>query len=305
MENTIPNELNESAVKPSRKKDRTPRDNAVLAGKIAGKTCFYLFLAALCVLFLFPVVWMIVNSMKTKEEIDSAMNTFWTFLPSAHPSHWFQAYGKMFTAYTYFGRSIFNSFLYCGITILAMLVLNSLAGYALTRIVFPGHKVITTIILLLLIVPVETSVVSTYVLLSGLGLTRGETSILGYLIMFRSYFMGIPKELEEAANIDGCGKLRTFFLVIVPCCKPVFATVAIFTFMGQWNEYVFAQLMFAGRQDLMPLQVFLQLVQKGTDATGDMSVTMAALTFGTIPIAIVYIFCQKYIVEGVAFSGLK
>ncbi len=135
MENTIPNELNESAVKPSRKKDRTPRDNAVLAGKIAGKTCFYLFLAALCVLFLFPVVWMIVNSMKTKEEIDSAMNTFWTFLPSAHPSHWFQAYGKMFTAYTYFGRSIFNSFLYCGITILAMLVLNSLAGYALTRIV--------------------------------------------------------------------------------------------------------------------------------------------------------------------------
>ena len=126
-----------------------------------------------------------------------------------------------------------------------------------------------------------------------------------YIFMFRSYFMGIPKELEEAAYIDGCGKLRTFFRVIVPCCKPVFATVAIFAFMGQWNESVFAQLMFAGRQDLMPLQVFLQLVQKGTDATGDMSVTMAALTFGTIPIAIVYIFCQKYIVEGVAFSGLK
>lgn len=297
------------------KKGRTPQEKAALAGKIIGKIFFYLFLALLCVIVLFPVVWMIANSMKTKEEIDAAMNSFWTFLPSAHPENWFQAYGKMFTAYTYFARSIFNSFLYCGITILAMLVLNSLAGYALTRIVFPGHKVIVTIILLLLIVPVETSVVSTYVLLSGLGLTRGEASILGYLItgfvspmyifMFRSYFMGIPRELEEAAYIDGCGKLRTFFRVIVPCCKPVFATVAIFAFMGQWNEYVFAQLMFSGRQDLMPLQVFLQLVQKGTDASGDMSVTMAALTFGTIPIAIVYIFCQKYIVEGVAFSGLK
>ena len=92
-ENSAPEE--QSAAQGS-KKGRTPQERAVLAGKIAGRVCFYLFLALLCVLVLFPVVWMVANSMKTKEEIDGAMNTVWTFLPSAHPSNWFQAYGKMF-----------------------------------------------------------------------------------------------------------------------------------------------------------------------------------------------------------------
>ena len=128
FENVLPEER--EPVQKAPKKSRTPQERAVLTGRIALKTCFYLFLVVLCVLFLFPVVWMIANSMKTKEEIDSAMNTAWTFLPSAHPANWFQAYGKMFTAYNYFARSIFNSVLYCGITILAILVLKSLAGYA-------------------------------------------------------------------------------------------------------------------------------------------------------------------------------
>ncbi len=289
------------------------RNYGKLTGKIIGTTFFYLFLAALCVLFLFPVVWMVMNSMKTAEEVDASINSFATFLPSKNIGVWFQSYGKMFTTYKYVPRSIFNSFLYCGIVILGILIINSLAGYALTRFRFPGHKVLVTIILLLLIVPVETSVVSTYMILNFFGLTKGEAGILGYLLpgfvspmyifMFRSYFMGIPKELEEAASIDGCGKLKTFFRVIMPCCAPVFATVAIFAFMGQWNEYVFAQLMFSLRKDLMPLQVYLQLINSWEPS--DVSVTMAALTFSTIPIAIVYIFCQKYIVEGVAFSGLK
>lgn len=160
--------------------------------------------------------------------------------------------------------------------------------------------------------PVETSIVPTYIILQNLGLLREETRVIGYLLpglvspmyifMFRAYFLGIPKELEEAAYMDGCGKLKAYFTVIVPCCKPVFATVAIFAFMGQWNEYVFAQLMFSD-PSLQPLQVYLQLINNFNPK--DISMVMASLTFSTIPIALVYIFCQRYIVEGVAFSGLK
>ena len=90
--------------------------------------------------------------------------------------------------------------------------------------------------------------------------------------------------------------------MILPLSKPVFATVAIFTFMGQWNEYIFAQLMFPNPA-MQPLQVFLQLVN--TNTPKDLGMIMASLTFSTIPIALVYIFAQKYIIDGVSFTGLK
>lgn len=160
--------------------------------------------------------------------------------------------------------------------------------------------------------PVETSIVPQYVILSKLGLLSTDLRVVGYLLpgfvsafyifMFRQFYLGMPKELEEAAEIDGANKLVTYFAIIMPLAKAIFATVAIFTFMGAWNEYVFAQLMFPNPKN-QPLQVFLQLVN--TYNPKDLAVVMAALTFSTIPIAIVYIFCQRYIVEGVSFSGLK
>lgn len=274
---------------------------------------FYIFLAALCILFLFPVIWMVMNSFKSQEEVYATMSSWLTFLPGSwNITEWFDSYVKLFSSFDNFGRSIINSIIYCAVTITGILLINSFAGYALARFVFPGHKVLVTIIILLLIVPVETSIVPTYIILQNLGLLRTETRVIGYLLpglvspmyifMFRAYFLGIPKELEEAAYMDGCSKLKAYFTVIVPCCKPVFATVAIFAFMGQWNEYVFAQLMFSD-PSLQPLQVYLQLINNFNPK--DISMVMASLTFSTIPIALVYIFCQRYIVEGVAFSGLK
>lgn len=284
--------------------------------QIVLKVLFYVMMAVLCVIFLFPVFWMLMNSFKTSEEVYATMNSWATFLPG-NITHWLDSYIKMFSIMPEFGRAVFNSFLYCAIEIIGMLVLNSLAAYALSRFTFPGSNAIVTIIILLLIVPVETSIVPTIVILQSFGFLETNVGrVLGYLIpgfvspmyifMFRSYFMGIPKELEEAAYIDGCGRLKTFFVVIMPCCKPVFATVAIFAFMGQWNEYVFSQYLFASCKDYMPLQAYLQQVMNYSEyGVRDIAMTMSALTFSTIPIAIVYIFCQRYIVEGVAFSGLK
>ena len=114
--------------------------------------------------------------------------------------------------------------------------------------------------------------------------------------------MGGPKGLGGAGGIDGGGKVRTYFVIIMPIAKAIFATVAIFTLMGAWNEYVFADLMFPQAQQ-KPLQAFLQLVN--TYNPKDLSMVMAALTVSTIPIEIVYIYSQRYNVEGVSFSGLK
>ncbi len=291
------------------------------AKRIAARVCLYFWMSVLAVIFLFPVWWMIVNSMKSNTELVAQLSSMRTFLPG-NIKEWFASYANLFT-FTAFvnpetggslmGRAILNSILYCAITVAGVLLVNSLAAYALSRLKFPGSGVITTVVLLLILVPVETSIVPQIVILTKLGLLLPATRVIGYLIpglvspfyifMFRSYFVGMPKELEEAAEIDGAGKLRTFFVIIIPLSKAIFATVAIFTFMGAWNDYVFAQYIFASNAEMMPLQVFLQQVNNVQPK--DTSMVMAALTISTVPIAIVYIFCQRYIVEGVSFSGLK
>lgn len=291
---------------PPKKKSLTPK-------RVIKSTLFYAFMLLLAAIFTFPVLWMVVNSFKSQKEVYETINSLRTFLPYTWDvTKWFESYKNLFSTFDYFGQSIINSIVYASITITGVLIINSIAGYALSRFVFPGHKLIVNIIILILIVPVETSIVPLYVILKNLGLLDPNLRIIGYLIpglvspfyifMFRNYFLGIPKELEEAAYIDGAGRLKTFFRIIIPVSLPVFATVAIFTFMGSWNEYVFAQLMFSSPTQ-QPLQVFLQLINNFNPK--DISLVMASLTFSTIPIAIVYIFCQRYIVEGVAFTGLK
>lgn len=303
MENTL---LTAETAEKKRKKAISPL-HVVL------KTLAVLFLAVLCVLFLFPVWWMVISSFKTEDMIYAQMDSWQTFLPGTwNVADWVVSYQKLFSSFEYFGQSILNSIVYCSVTIAAVLLINSFAGYALARLEFPGSRTLTTVIILLIIVPVETSIVPQYVILSKLGLLSTDLRVVGYLLpgfvsafyifMFRQFYLGMPKELEEAAEIDGANKLVTYFAIIMPLAKAIFATVAIFTFMGAWNEYVFAQLMFPNPKN-QPLQVFLQLVN--TYNPKDLAVVMAALTFSTIPIAIVYIFCQRYIVEGVSFSGLK
>ncbi len=285
------------------------------AKRVTLRVLLYLGMSVLALLFLFPVWWMVVNSMKSYPELQEQLSSLRTFLPG-NITHWFTSYGNLFTSEAMSGtmwRAVLNSIFYCAVTVTGVLLVNSLAAYALSRLKFPGAGVITTIILLLILVPVETSIVPQIVILSRLGLLLPGTRILGYLLpgfvspfyifMFRSYFVGIPKEIEEAAEIDGAGKFRTFFVMIIPLSKAIFATVAIFTFMGAWNDYVFPQYIFSANVELMPLQVFLQQVNKAVPK--DTAMVMAALTISTIPIAIVYIFCQRYIVEGVSFSGLK
>lgn len=279
---------------------------------ITWKVVAILGLTFLCGMFLFPIWWMVISSFKTHDLILADINSFETFLPKGDVTKWFNSYIELFSSFENFGRAILNSVIYCGVTVLGVLLINSFAAYALARLEFPGSKIISTIIILLIIVPVETSVVPLFIILQKMGLLYEHTAPIGYIIptlvspfyifMFKQFFEGIPKDLEEVAEIDGASKIGTYFKVILPLAKPIFATVAIFTFMGAWNEYVFAQLIF-NNDAQMPLQAFLQIVNRRNPQ--DLSLIMASLTMSTIPIAIVYIFCQRYIVEGVSFTGIK
>lgn len=264
-----------------------------------------------------PMYWMVVNSFKTHPQIYADMDSFRTFCPPLDITQYFDSYITLFREFDLFGRAVFNSLFYAVIIIVLVLGVNSLAGYALARFHFPGNRVIETIIILLLIVPVETSVVPLYVILYRMGLLN--TSLLGpgirvvaYIIpgivspfnifLFRQFFLGIPIELEDAAKIDGSSRLGVFFKIVFPLSLVVFATVTIFSFMGTWNDYLWPQLVFTDER-YFPVQVFLQQVNNRNPK--DISLVMASLTFSTLPIVIVYVSFQKYIVEGVAYTGLK
>lgn len=278
----------------------------------------YTIYIVLGLLFIFPTWWMIVNSFKSQQDIYAQMNSVKTFLPIFNISNIFDSYINLVNAFDLFFGALRNSVVYAITLITLVLLVNSFAGYALSRFNFPGAKIYVTIIILILIVPVETSIVPLYTIMHNLGLLNSQ-GILGdkirivaylipgivspfYIFMFRQFFLGIPKELEEAAKIDGASRLRIYFSIIMPVSTAVFSSVAIFTFMGVWNDYLWPQLIFSDQKQF-PLQVFLQIVNNYNPK--DISMVMASLTISTIPIAIVYIFFQRYIVEGVAFTGLK
>ena len=297
-----------NVIAPLHKERHLPSGKLVLKKALIFLGCLFL-----AFLFLFPVIWMVSNSFKDNDTVFAQMGSILTFFPpSWNIAEWFVSYAKLFDQFENFGRSILNSIIYCSVTIAMVLLINSLAGYALARFHFPGGKAMTTIILILMIVPVETSVVPTYLILYYLGLLTEPLNVVGYLLpgfaslmytyMFRQFFLSMPVEIEEAARIDGCSRAGVFFRMIVPLSAPIFATVGIFTFMGQWNEYLSAQLIMQNEQ-YFPLQYYLQIINNSNPR--DLGMVMAALTFSTIPIALVYVFCQKYIVEGVSFTGLK
>lgn len=149
--------------------------------RIPIKVVIYIAITLLALTYLFPVLWMVVNSFKTQEQIYETISSFASFFPATwNVAEWMRSYVELFSTFDFFGRSILNSFIYSAITIVGVLFFNSLAGYALARIKFPGSKFIINFILILILVPVETSIVPLYVILSKLNLLK--VRVVAYLI---------------------------------------------------------------------------------------------------------------------------
>ena len=123
------------------------------------------------------------------------------------------------------------------------------------------------------------------------------------MFLFMQFFQGIPQDYEEAARIDGAGNLKIFFKIILPLSKPIVATVAVFCFIGVWNDYLWPLMLLVDNNDLMPIQAALTVIR--ADENLSQGAQMASLVITSIPIFIVYIAAQKYIVQGFGTAGLK
>ena len=281
-----------------------------VAKKVIKNILFYTFMFILAFLFLFPIVWMLVNSFKPEAQIATDLKTINALLPpfNINIANWLTPYREVFMRFNLFS-GIRNSLIYGGSLIVLNLFVNSMAAYALAKLNFPLKNFWFNLIVLVLIVPAEINIVPLFVIVHRLGF---ENSLMGLLapnignalniFLFRQFFIGIPRELEEAAFIDGANRLTIFFRVIIPLSKSIYATIAVLTFILAWNDYLWPVLIFADNSKL-PLQVILNVLNNTMPVYTNQ--VLAGLTVATIPMVLIYAFFQRYIVEGIAHTGIK
>jgi multiple sugar transport system permease protein/raffinose/stachyose/melibiose transport system permease protein len=209
-----------------------------------------------------------------------------------------------------FGRYFLNSILYTVSVVIGIVIVSSLAAYAFSRFEFPGRNAIFYMFMAAMMIPIPGSFVPLYVLLNKLHLRNTQ---IGYILcminvglstsifLLKTFFDKTPRELEDAARIDGCSKLGLWWHVALPLAKPVLAVVVVFNALAVWNEYVLALIIFDSRH-LMPLQVALATFQ-GEFIT-QYPLLMAGLTIAAIPIILVYLAMQKYIIKGVTAGAV-
>lgn len=270
--------------------------------RIAVNVVIHIFLLTVAVTCLFPLLWMISSSLKTQSTIFSDMS----LLPKElHFENYYLAWKE-----GGFGRYFLNSIFYTSSVVIGIIIVASLAAYAFSRFSFPCKNLIFYCFMAAMMIPIPGSFVPLYVLLNKLHLRNTH---IGYILcminvglstsifLLKTFFDKMPRELEDAARIDGCSKFGIWWNVALPLAKPVLAVVVVFNALSVWNEYLLALLIFDSRR-LMPLQVALMTFQ-GEYIT-KYHLLMAGLTITVLPILIVYVLMQKYIVKGVTQGAI-
>ena len=279
---------------------------------IAGR---YVVLALVGLIFVFPIVFMIVSSLKPDLQLLRDTSSLRAFLPVGDIS--FDNYAEAF-ARVPVGRFIFNSVLVTGVTLGLGLFLNSLAAFSFVVLRWPGKTIILSIIIATFIIPFETIAIPLLLIVNYLpwlgldGFTVGwlnsyHVQIIPFIadalsvFLFVQFFRDLPNELVEAARIDGAGWFQIYSRVIVPISGPVFATAAILKFLAMYNQYLWP-LMVAQSEEYRPVMVGLQYFFQLNTAWGEI---MAYLTIITVPVLLFYLALQRAFIESIASSGVK
>ncbi len=262
----------------------------------------HLLLLSVAAVCLYPLLWMVASSLKTQETIFSDIS----LIPRQfHFENYYLAVSK-----SDFGRYFLNSVFYTASVVFGIVIISSMAAYAFSRLKFPGRNFLFYMFLAAMMIPIPGSFVALFVLLNKLHL---RNTPLGYILcmisvglsmsifLLKTFFDTMPRELEDAARIDGCSKLGLWRHVALPFAKPALAVVVVFNALNVWNEYVLALIIFDSK-NLMPLQRALMMF-RGEFLT-NYPLLMAGLTIAALPIIIVYLFMQKYIVKGVTSQAV-
>jgi multiple sugar transport system permease protein len=258
-------------------------------------------LSLVALLFLVPIIWMLLSALKPSAEVFTTPPTL--FGSEVKLSNFVEAWN-----YLPFGRFILNTVFVAGIGTLITLVASAMSGYAFARLNFRFRGGLFVLYLSTLIVPQEVIVIPMFLVMQRLNWVNSyQALILPWAFtafgtfLLRQFFLTIPRELEEAAKIDGCGHIRILRSVIIPISAPALAVLAVFTFISYWNSFLWPLIIINDTAKMtVPLGLDLFLGQQGQR----WELLMAAATISMVPTVILVLALQKYLVRGIALSGL-
>lgn len=274
----------------------------------------YLLMTGIAIFTLFPIVFMVVTAIKADEsQILREMSTFAAFLPTGELS--LQNFRDVFERVP-FAQYLINSVIIALSIVICGLFVNSLIAYALARMQFRGQKLLLAIVVALIIIPFQAVAVPLLLIVNQLPWFDGRMTWLDSyhvqiipfiadafsIFLFYQFFLNIPKDIEEAALVDGASRFRMYSQIIVPLSRPVFATVAILQFLTHWGDFLWP-LMVVRDPAVRPLTVGMQaFFGQMPRQWGDI---MAFATMVTLPVLIIFLLFQKWFVQSVASSGVK
>ncbi|TDQ41222.1 carbohydrate ABC transporter permease [Aureibacillus halotolerans] len=260
----------------------------------------HVFLSVLGLIWIYPFIWMVLSSLKTNREFLTS-----GIQPLPEDPQW-ENYLRAWDSAN-FSDYFLNTVIFTVSVVFIVIVLCALTGYALGRVQFPGQKTIMFIVVAIMFIPKGYTVIPLFQIISDLGLSNSLFGVIVaessgahvlFILMFASFFARIPNEIEEAAEMDGAGFLRTFFNVMLPLSAPIIATTAIMQFIWTWSSFLLPLVLTASKPELRTLAVGMQNFV-GT-YTADYVGMTAGATISLLPVMLVFIFMQRYFMEGVA-----
>jgi multiple sugar transport system permease protein len=282
--------------------------------EVLSKTFAYIALFILSIPFIVPLLWLVTTALKTQAQV-YASPPVW--IPN--PVH-FQNFADAL-AVAPFGRFLVNSMITTFIPMIGEVFVSAMIGFAFARVRWPGRDAIFGICIAVMLLPGVVTFIPTFIIFSKLTwvntfwpfIVPAYFGVPLYIFMFRQFMLTLPKELDDAARIDGASTFKIFTLVILPLLGPILATVAILSFMGHWNDF-FGPMIYLQRPELKTLMLGLAFFESAVTGTGGtyslltssrIHLIMAITLLINIPSVLLFIFFQKYFVRDVVFSGIK
>lgn len=267
-----------------------------------GRAAVYFVLLIGSVLMLVPFVWMLSTSLKAKSAL------------LIYPPEWiprpimWENYKTAIKSFPFF-QYLYNNIKICALIVLGTLVTSSLAGFAFARMRFRMRSALFLVILAMMMIPSQVTMIPVFLLVRDLGMINSHSALiipslvspLNIFIM-RQYFLTLPRDLEDAAYVDGCMPLVTFARIFLPLAAPAMAAISVLTFVGAWNSFIWPLILISDKSKQM---MSVGLLNFKNQYSADHHLMMAATLLSICPVLALYLFTQRYFVEGIAVSGMK
>lgn len=268
---------------------------------------FHVIVCAIGIVMIYPLIWMFFSSFKESSLVLSTVEQLF-------PDTWrFDNYVKGWSGFggTTFAVFFRNSIFVTSLSVVGNVIASSMAAYGFSRVRFRGRGLLFLFMMITMMVPSQVLVVPQYIIFNKLNWVDtflplvvpewGGRAFFIFLIM--QFIAGIPRELDEAAEIDGCGRIRLFLDIMLPLIKPALATSAIFSFYWKWDDFM-GSLLYLNAPENYTVSIALKLFCDPTSVS-DYGAMFAMCVLSLLPVIVLFLFTQKYIVEGISMSGLK